>query len=314
MSMLPQAPPIAFENVYRHYDGQQVLRGLSLQVRPGQIHALLGRNGCGKTTALRILLGFLAPHAGRSTVLGVDSRALGADERGRIGYVTEGHRLYVLMRVSEVIAFEAGTRPRFDRGFAESALKRCALAPAARVWNLSRGQRAQLALIVAVASGPEVLVCDDPALGLDVVMRRELLDVLIDLLASRGVSVLFSSHFLNDVERIADRVSILHDGQLIVDATIDDLKARVRRRPWFPPAPDRAPPKVPGLLRAERRRGGYDLTLLDAGAETERALRDEGGRLGDASVPTLEELFLDLTREGQPRIVPADGDKKEVAA
>jgi ABC-2 type transport system ATP-binding protein len=305
----PQTHPITFENVCRQFDGRPVLRGLDLRVRPGEIHALLGRNGSGKTTAMRILLGFLAPHAGRSTLLGVDSGALGADDRGRIGYVSEDHRLYWHLRAREVLAFEAATRPRFDRALAEQALQRCALDPRARVIRLSRGQRAQLALIVAVASRPEVLVCDDPGLGLDVVMRRSFLDVLIDLLAGQGISVLFSSHILSDVERIADRVSILHEGRLIVDATLDDLKRRVRKRFWksFDGA---APPPHPAILRAEKRGDGYDLTLLDADEALESAL---GGRLSPPVPSSLDDLFLDLTRGETVRILPAPPSKEQAA-
>jgi ABC-2 type transport system ATP-binding protein len=312
----PGAGAISFEGVARRYGDKLVLRELSLRVRPGEIHALLGRNGCGKTTALRILLGFLEPHAGRSQVLGVDSQALGVNERGRIGYVSEDHRLYRWLRVADVLAFEGGTRPRWDRGFADSAVARCGLAPRLRVGQLSRGQRAQLALIVAVASRPEVLVLDDPALGLDLVMRRELLEVMIDLLSERGLAVLFSSHFLDDVERVADRISILHQGSLIVNAPADELKRRVSRRIWTPPpgAPGAQPPATPALVRSERRRLGYALTLRDCDAATEAALCQGGAQLGAPSALSLEDLFLALTREETSRLVPDQASTTEAAA
>jgi ABC-2 type transport system ATP-binding protein len=302
-------PPIAFENVHRHFDGRPILRGLDLRVRPGEIHAFLGRNGSGKTTAMRILLGFLEPHAGRTTILGTDSRQLDADQRGRIGYVSEDHRLYWHMRAVQVLDFEAATRPRFDRPLADEALRRCNLDPKARVLRLSRGQRAQLALIVAVASRPEVLVCDDPGLGLDPVMRRAFLDVLIDMLSGQGISVLYSSHILQDVERIADRVSILHEGRLIVDATLDDLKRRVCKRFWkgFDGGP---PPAHPSILRADKRSDGYELTLLDAGQALEDLL---GGRLSPPSAASLDDLFLDLTRGDTTRILPAATSKEQAA-
>jgi ABC-2 type transport system ATP-binding protein len=294
---------IVFEGVFRRFGERPVLQGLDLVVRPGEILALLGRNGSGKTTALRVLLGFLAPHAGRSTILGVDSQALSPELRGRIGYVSEDHRLYQRLQVGELVAFEAGTRPRFDRPFADGALTRCGLPARARVSELSRGQRAQLAVIVAVASRPEVLVLDDPALGLDVVMRRELLEVMIDLLADRGLAVLFSSHFLDDVERVADRVALLADGRLIVDATADDLRARVSRRTWLPAEPQARPPAVKGLLRAERRRQGYELTMCDFDDVALAALTAGGARLGPPGLVTLEDLFLALTRD-EARLVP----------
>jgi ABC-2 type transport system ATP-binding protein len=299
-------PAILCSGLRRSFEGRPVLRGLDLAVRPGEIQALLGRNGSGKTTALRILLGFLAPHGGQSAVLGVDSQRLGPEERGRIGYVSEDHRLYFTMRVSDVLAFEAGTRPRFDRALAAQAIGRCGLPGKARVLRLSRGQRAQLALVVAVASRPEVLVCDDPASGLDVVMRRVFLDVLIDLLAGRGVAVLFSTHILSDVERVADRVSILHEGRLIVDASLDDLKRRVCKRSWRGADSAAAPPPSPRVLRAEKRLEGYDLTMIDADAELEATLGAGGARLGPPTVPTLDDLFLDLTRGETLRILPSE--------
>ncbi len=303
---------IEFNDVYRHFGEQDVLRGLTLSVEPGKIYALLGRNGAGKTTALRILLGFLEPMRGRTSILGVNSRCLGPADRGRIGYLSEGHRLYSTMRVRDAVSFEAGTRSKFRRAYAEKAIARCGLCMTKFIGLLSRGQRAQLSLILAVAGEPEVLIFDDPAMGLDVVMRREFLDAMIDLLSGQGCSVLFSSHILTDVERIADRVGILHKGRLIVDADLDDIKKRVQKRRWTgpdekaPKPPAKAPkpsaeaPKPPdmeGLLRARPVRNGYDLTLLDLDEEHEARLLEGGASLSEPFVPNLEDLFLDLTTD-----------------
>lgn len=286
---------IQFDNVHRHFHKHTVLRGLSFQVKPGEVFALLGRNGAGKTTALRILLGFLAP-----------------EHRARISYVGEDHRLYGSMRVRDAIAFEAGTRPGFRRSFVNAAIERCQLRLGQRVFSLSRGQRAQLALILAVGTEPEVLIFDDPALGLDVVMRRELLDAMIDLLADVGCAVLFSSHHLQDVERVADRVGILHHGQLIVDATLEDLKRRVERRTWFP-AGDRDLPSIPSCIAKRPRRDGLDLTLLDADPATLTELQRNGARLSDRTTPSLEELFLDLTAESRGGIFSERHDASPTA-
>src|SRR5207248_1515042 len=173
-----------------------------------------------------------------------------------------------------------------------------------------------LALVVAIASRPEVLVLDDPALGLDVVMRRELLEVMIDLLADRGLAVLFSSHFLDDVERVADRVALLSEGRLIVDAPADDLRTRLCRRSWTPP-PDNAtapPPALPALVRADRRRQGFELTLFDCDAAAEAALTEGGAALGAPARVTLEDLFLALTRTEAARLVPSPPLTTEAAA
>ncbi|MBP8301355.1 MAG: ABC transporter ATP-binding protein, partial [Planctomycetes bacterium] len=161
---------LQFDDVHRHFGKQEVLKGLSLQVEKGQIYAFLGRNGAGKTTALRILMGFLEPHRGRALVFDKDSQSLQPADRARIGYVGEGHLLDPTMRVKEAIAFERGTRPGFRTDLAERAVQRCGLRHGQFIARLSRGPRAQLSRVLATASYPDVLVYDDSAVGFDVVM------------------------------------------------------------------------------------------------------------------------------------------------
>lgn len=291
-------PALCFHDVHRHFDREAVLRGLRFEVAPGEVFALLGRNGSGKTTALRILLGFLAPHAGHAEVLGAPSHALDGHLRARIGYVSEEHRMYSSMRVREAIRFEATTREGFDPDRAAQAAERCGLSLRKLIFQLSRGMRAQLALILAVSGAPDLLVFDDPGLGLDVAKRRELLETMIDLLSDRGCAVLFSTHAMSDVERVADRVGILHDGALVVDAPLAELKTRITRRALtntedLPPEQE----EDPRVLRVRPRRGAFDLTLLDEDADLLDALSSSGGKLGEPSAPDLEEIFLDLTAQ-----------------
>lgn len=287
---------IVFDEVRRSFGGREILSGLSLSVRPGEVFALLGRNAAGKSTALNILLGFLEPDSGASSVLGVASRKLDGATREKIGYVAEGHPLYVSMSVRAAIDFEAGTRKRFDRKYVEDALQRLSIRKNAFIGTLSRGQRAQLSLVFAMAGDPQVLVLDDPAMGLDVVMRREFLDAMIDLLGREGRSVLFSSHILSDVERIADRIGILHNGALVVDATMDDLKRRVQKR--FVRSTNGKPiesdPSL-GVLRAKSVRDGFELTLVDFDDARERALAARASFVSEGQTPSLEDLFFDVT-------------------
>lgn len=291
--------PIRFRDVQRSFGEKQALRGLSFDVRPGEVYALLGRNGAGKTTAMRILLGFLAPMGGTSELCGCDSRELTPEVRARVGLVSEGHALYRWMSVEEVLAFEAGTRARFNLARARALRARLGLDPRAKVGTLSRGQRAQLALLAATCGDPEVLVLDDPAMGLDPVVRRELLGTMIDLLADTGASVLFSTHILSDVERVADRVGILHGGRLLVDATLDDLKRRVDT--CFVPHGERVALErdVPRCLAAKPRAGGHELFLVDVADDTRRALARLDALEPARRAPSLEDLFVELTH-GEP--------------
>jgi len=304
-------PVVAFAGVQRWFRSRVVLRGLDLRIEPGQVYALLGRNGSGKSTALRILLGFLRPHGGSARVFGVDSSRLGPVQRARIGYVGEEHRLYATMTVGGSVAFERDTRPGFRSDFVDHALQRTGLRRSQPIVRLSRGQRATLCLILAVASRPELLVCDDPALGLDVVMRREFLDVLIDLLADTGCTVLFSSHFLADVERIADHVGFLHDGGLVVDAPLEQLKQRVLRTTWAPRA-GAVVPSGPHVLRATQRLGGHELLLLDAPDALLAQLRVTG-ELAPPTSPNLEDLFASLLGPAEPGLLTMPFDSLRAA-
>jgi ABC-2 type transport system ATP-binding protein len=283
---------IRFDDLQRSFGSQDVLTGLSFSVRPGEVYALLGRNGAGKTTAIRLLLGFLQPDGGRSEVLGADSRHLPPALRDRIGYVGEGPALYGWMRVADVLAFEHGTRSRFDLDRARRMVDRLALPGDRRVDALSRGSRAQLALAVAVAARPDALILDDPAAGLDAVVRRELLETLIDAIGEQGCAVLLCSHALPDVERVADRIGLLSGGRLLVDATVDDLKRRVERRRARTAAA--VAPQVPGLLAARPVGQGFELTLLDHDRERQAALAGAVESLSPPETPSLEELFLEL--------------------
>lgn len=293
---------IRFEGVRRSFGRQVVLDGLSFRVPRGEVYALLGRNGAGKTTALSILMGFLRPMAGRSSVLGEDSLELSSQARLKVGLVTEGCPMYKWMSVKRAVAFEAGTRPNFDRDYAWETLERLKIPARKSIRRLSRGMRAQLALVFAMAGDPELLVLDDPALGLDAVMRREFLEAMIELLGREGRSVLFSSHMMADVERVADRVGILHEGRMIVDARHDALRERVQRRFARCSVDARGlVGEIPGLLRAKPVRDGYELLCLDMEGEREDVLRESFRDLSEPQGVTLEQLFVELTADDAAR-------------
>lgn len=306
-------PAIEFCSVERSFGGGSVLRELSFAVAPGEVYALLGRNGAGKTTALRILLGLLEPMSGSSRLLGESSAALSESVRARVSWVSEDHALYGWMRVEEALAYEAATRSRFELARANAWRERLALDPRQRVDRLSRGQRAQLALLAALCARPEVLVLDDPALGLDAVVRRELLGTLAEWLADAQASVLYTTHALTDVERVADRVGILHQGELILDAPLDELKVRVTTRfvrTQLGAAAVEA--RVPRCLSARNAASGVELLLLDSDEHSERALREFDARPLEGRSPNLEELFVELT--GATAEAPAESSASPASA
>jgi len=287
--------PIEFDRMTCYYGKHKALDTLTLAVPTGGVFALLGRNGAGKTTAIRCLLGFQSPTRGAARLLGYDCTEVPVEARGRVGYVAEGQRLIPWMRVRDLVAFQRATYPGFDSELCASHIKRLGLPEKRRVFQLSRGMRAQLALALALAPRPELLILDDPALGLDAVVRREFLEVVIDLIQQEGRTVLFTSHILTDVERVADRVAILDGGVLRANAPIEELKARVQR--WRATFDGEAPaaPELSGLVTARRRRNELVLTVVDGNGFVRGACEAIGARRVEPEALGLEDLFIDYT-------------------
>ena len=220
---------IRIENLVKYFDGRCVLDGINLSVPKGCIYGLLGRNGSGKTTIIRILQGLEPPTRGRTFLAGVDSSELSAKLRGHIGYVAEGHNLIQNYRVDRLIRLCKDLSMQWNNEFFENLMETFRLPIERKVKELSMGMRAQLNLALAMAIDPELLILDDPTLGLDTVARRQFLELAIDIIQKNSRTILFSSHILSDVERIADRIGILAAGKLVVDCPLEELKQRVKK-------------------------------------------------------------------------------------
>ena len=218
---------IKVENLVKYYDGRCVLDGINLEIEKGCIYGLLGRNGVGKTTLIRILLGLESPTRGQTFLLGSRSQRLSAKVRGSIGYVAEGHNLIQNYKVGRLIEIYRSLSVKWNEEFFRHLFETFRLPMDRKIKQLSAGMRAQLNLSLAMAIDPKLLILDDPTLGLDTVARRQFLELSIDVLQKDGRAILFSSHILSDVERIADRIGILVAGKLAVDCPLEDLKKRI---------------------------------------------------------------------------------------
>jgi ABC-type multidrug transport system ATPase subunit len=217
---------LAVEDLSVRYGRREVLRGLRLQVARGGVYALLGRNGAGKSSLVRCLLGLQKPSSGRVWLFGRDAWTDRRSAMARIGVVPEEPDAPPEMNAAQLVRFAGRFYDRWDAAGARERLDRFAVPSEVPFRSLSKGQKGAVMLALALAHAPELLVLDDPTLGLDVVARDAVFNEVIGELADRGTTVFVTSHDLSAIERLADRIGILRDGRLAVDEDTDALKAR----------------------------------------------------------------------------------------
>lgn len=220
---------IEIENISKDFRRKTVLKDLNLSVPKGVVYGVLGRNGVGKTTTIRILLGLLYPDRGRTEVLGLNSQKYGDKIRQKVGFVAEGQQLYQWMTIKEILWFNSSFYKNWDSDYAASLIKRFELDPKDKIGTLSRGMLSKLSLTLALGHRPELLVLDEATAGLDAIVRREFLDSIVDLVDSEGHSVLISSHLLSDMERVVDQIGILQDGHITISGDLEDIKNSYRK-------------------------------------------------------------------------------------
>ncbi len=252
-------------NLRKVFHSHQVLNNVSFEVPRGRTFALLGRNGAGKTTMMRILLGLLPADAGMAEVLGCDPAREPLELRRRVGYLAEDQGMYPWMTAMELCRFLQPFYPTWDVRLADDYLDRFEIPRHVRIGRLSKGQAVKLGLAVALAHRPEVAILDDPALGLDPIARKEFNRDLIEHLQAPGRTVIYSSHLLDEVESVADTVAILDHGQILRQAETDVLREEVRQI-VMPLAAARASLRPEKLLDA-RPHGDQLAVVVDGAAE-----------------------------------------------
>jgi len=220
---------IAISDLTVRYGRTLAVNNVALNVAKGSVYALVGRNGAGKSSLVRCLLGEQRPEQGTSTLFGEDAWSRRAALMQRIGVVTEEADAPPEMKVSSIARFCSRLYDRWDQGSVEARLRTFGVPMTSRFGSLSKGQKKQVSLALALANSPELLVLDDPTLGLDVVARRSLFEEVIGDLADRGTTIFITTHDLGGVETFADRVGMMENGRLVLDEEVDALKSRFRR-------------------------------------------------------------------------------------
>jgi ABC-2 type transport system ATP-binding protein len=219
---------IAVSELTRRFGATMALDAVSLSVSRGAVYGLVGANGAGKTTLIKHVLGLLRAESGSVRVFGHDPVADPVAVLSRIGYLSEENDLPGWMRVDELLRYSRAFFPAWDDAYAEELRQAFALDEKAKIKNLSRGQKARAGLLIALAHRPELLVLDEPSSGLDPIVRRDILGAIMRTIAHEGRTVLFSSHLLEEVEQVADHVTMISKGTIVLSAPLNDIKESYR--------------------------------------------------------------------------------------
>jgi len=208
----------------RNFGAKTALAAVSLSLPRGAVYGLVGANGAGKTTLIKHILGLLRAERGSVRVFGLDPVADPVGVLSRIGYLSEENDLPGWMRVEELIRYARAFYPAWDDAYAEELRRAFELDPSAKIRTLSKGQKARAGLLIALAHRPELLVLDEPSSGLDPIVRRDILGAVIRTIADEGRTVLFSSHLLEEVEQVADHVTMINHGKIVLSASLDAVR------------------------------------------------------------------------------------------
>lgn len=294
-------PALVFDKVTRRFGRKVALRELQLSVEPGTVLGLVGRNGAGKTTCLRLAHGLLFPDDGTIRVLGLDPVTDGLRLRSRVGLLSEESALYPWMNVQEIIDFASALHPNWDPALAASLVERLGLEPGEKIKTLSRGTRAKVALVLASACRPEVLLLDDPTAGLDPLVRREILEGILETVSDEGGAVVYASHLVHDIERVADRIAVLDAGRLDFEGPLEEIKGRtLRARAVFE---NGAPEELRVGGQIDRNTEGRLLTVVaeTSNGDLDAELRRAGASEVEIDSLSLEEILVACLRRGGKR-------------
>ena len=304
------------QQLSRQFGRKLALDHVDYQLTAGKVYGLVGANGAGKTTLLKHLLGLLRAKSGSVRVFGLDPVRDPVGVLGRVGYLSEERDLPEWMTINELMRYTSAFFPHWDQAYADELLNTFGLDPRAKIRELSKGMRAQAGLVAAVAPKPDLLILDEPSSGLDAVVRADILQAVVRTISDAGKTVVFSSHLLDEVERLSDHVTMIHNGQVVLNGGLDEIRATcLRSQIHFQQPLDKLPP-MEGLLVSDG--GGRAWTVTHSLAKQDlesfrQAVSAINGELVLSREATLEEIFV--ARVGRSTVSRAqDTDAVRVAA
>jgi ABC-2 type transport system ATP-binding protein len=283
-------------NLSKSFGDKQVLQDMSFGVSPGDVIGVLGKNGAGKTTLLELMLGFTPPSAGAVRVFGHDSYSLPGDIKVRVGFVPQQDELLDQLTVGDQLRVIASFYPHWDSALIDRLCGEWGVNVHARIKSMSVGERQKLSILLAFGHKPELLILDEPVASLDPIARRQFLEQLLTISADGERSIVFSSHIVSDIERLANRIWILKEGRLDWQGDLDSLKESIVRLHIRSTAPELPAFKIPGVLNLRRDGAFATAVVRDWTPEAQETLERNASVQIEVETLGLEEIFVELHR------------------
>jgi ABC-2 type transport system ATP-binding protein len=282
-------PIIRLDHVSRRYGNTFAMNDVSIEVPRGGVLGLVGANGAGKTTLIKHILGLLKPQTGKVEVFGMDPVKRAVTVLSRLGYLSEDRDLPPWITVGELLRYSRTFYPTWDPTYAQALREQFQLSPSATVRTLSKGELAKLGLLVALAHRPELLILDEPSSGLDPIVRRAILEAIVRSVGDEGRTVLFSSHLLDEIARVSDRVAMMAQGKLVLSGDLHVVVESHRR--FVVKMPGDILKRLPGALSIGG--GPNEWTVICNGAADAflHAVRENQGEVVEQMDATFEEIF-----------------------
>jgi ABC-2 type transport system ATP-binding protein len=283
-------------NLRKAFGEKQVLQDMSFGISPGDVIGVLGKNGAGKTTLLELMLGFTAPTAGAVRIFGHESYSLPGDIKARVGFVPQQDELLDQLTVADQLLVIASFYRRWDSALIDRLCSEWGVNVNARIKSMSVGERQKLSILLAFGHKPDLLILDEPVASLDPIARRQFLEQLLTLSTDEKRAIVFSSHIVSDIERLANRIWILKDGRLDWQGDLDSLKESIVRLHIRGAGPELPAFQIPGVLNARRDGAFATAVVRDWTPEAQEALEKGASVQIEVEALGLEEIFVELHR------------------